>query len=200
MKYVLLLGAGAVLVLGLAGFYLFGASSADREPDAVTATESVATTSVITSTIPMTGKATVTRLLESEQSLECEITYNVLNEGEVTGTMFVADGEVRTDFLLTSPEFGQYASSIIMLEDFVYSWSQIEGSSYGVKVATARLQNPEEANSSVPLTLNDEVGYSCNPWENVDRSVFIPPTTIIFKDAVGIDAEYGTVYEEGELY
>ena len=122
MKYVVLLGAGALLILGLAGFYLFGSNDIDTELDAATAGESVATTSVITTTIPMTGQATVARLLESEQSLECEITYDVLNEGEVTGTMFIADGHVRTDFLLSSPEFGEYAASVIMLADYVYSW------------------------------------------------------------------------------
>lgn len=199
MKYVLLLGAGAVLMLGLAGLYLFGSSTTDSDLGTSTPTESVATTSVITTTIPMTGRATVARLLESEQSLECEITYDVLNEGEVTGTMFVAGGEVRTDFLLTSPEFGQYAASVIMLADNLYSWSQIEGSTYGVKVPMSQVQNPEASNSSVPITLNDEVAYRCDPWENVDRSVFIPPTTVIFKDAASIDAEYGTLYKEGEF-
>ena len=70
-----------------------------------------------------------------------------------------------------------------------------------MKVAQAQLQNPENpVDSSVPLTSEDSVQYRCQPWENVDRSVFIPPTSIIFKDAASIDAEYGTVYEEGELY
>ena len=200
MKYVLVLGVGALLLIGLAGFYLFGGTDEISSDGMVTKSEVVADTPESENTLAMSGRASVAQLLAAEVNLECTITYDVLNEGEVDGTMFLADGKVRTDFLLTNPEFGQYAASVIILPEYLYSWSQIEGSTYGVRISTSELQSTEgSADSSVPITLGDQVRYSCKDWENVDQTVFTPPTTVLFKDAAAIDAEYGTVYKEGDV-
>lgn len=124
-------------------------------------------------------------------------------EGELEGTLFVSDGNLRTDFVLESPEYGQYASSVILTDEFLYSWSAIEGSLYGVKIAVAELEgSAAEVQSTGPVAIDENISYTCTPWVAVDASVFTPPSTVRFQDMSNIQnaaMEYGTIYEEGEL-
>ena len=75
------------------------------------------------------------------------------------------------------------------------------GESYGV---TFQMQSTNETDiqTQEPVKLDERVQYSCQSWERVDQSVFIPPTDVMFQDMSQVlqeGMEYGTVYEEEEM-
>lgn len=156
--------------------------------------------------VPIAGTDTLQALLALGQNLECTISYSVENEGVSTvteGTYFTSRGRMRGDFLL--PDMTQGAvSSMILADGVMYSWTEIEGEKYGMKITLSDLEQSKntdgapEANEAVPL--DTAVSYSCKPWVALDGSVFEVPTDVIFKDykdLVNVGMEYGTSYEEG---
>jgi hypothetical protein len=139
-------------------------------------------------------------LLRREDNLECQIN-TVDNSVTNEGTFFVADQKIRGDFITESPDMeGSSVSSIIVIDETMYVWTELDGESYGVKFQT---QSTADSNvqTQEPVGLDERVEYSCRNWERVDQSVFIPPTDVMFQDMSQVlqeGMEYGTVYEEGE--
>jgi hypothetical protein len=197
MKKVLLLAAGVIAIFVFAVLYLFGDSQETVQP---VFDQTVSDTSVATTSQSLSGVGSLTQLQGMTGNLECQITYDTASEEDVSGTLFLSDGNLRADFLMNNVEFGQYAASVIVLPDYTYSWSQIEGNAYGVRLQTVNVNSQPNGNESgLPLTTSDRVRYSCQEWASVDGSVFMPPATVLFKDAATIEAagmEYGTIYEE----
>lgn len=147
-----------------------------------------------------TGTGTLASLKQFSQSVECTITYQPNEvESAITGTYFVNDGRMRGDFLVMSPDLqSEILSSVIVDDNYFYSWSEIDGQSYGVKMRVDELAAGDfEGNE--PVSLDSEVSYTCKPWLAVDNSVFNPPTKVLFRDMNNLvppGMEYGTVYEE----
>jgi len=202
MKYVLILGVVAIALVSFSVYFIFGSGS-----DSVVSEFSAQESGVETEGGSMAqeqsefieGLGTFADLQALRKDFECQVRYDLSAEESIEGTMFIADGKVRTDFLMESDELGDYAASAILLDDYVYSWSAIAGSSYGIKIAMADLQNTDEQlDSAVPVAFNEDISYTCTDWPQVDHSVFIPPGTVQFQE-VSADMEYGTIYEEGEL-
>ncbi len=205
MKYVFILGVTAAVLIFLGAYFLFGADiDSAREMNSVQ-DSTLSTEDVLVSeeNQQVQGSGTFLDLQNLGKSLECQVRYDMQEEGELEGTLFVSDGKLRTDFVLESPEYGQYASSVILDDEFLYSWSAIEGSLYGVKIAVAELEgSAAEAQSTGPVAMDENISYTCTPWVAVDASVFTPPSTVRFQDMSNIQnaaMEYGTIYEEGEL-
>lgn len=151
--------------------------------------------------IDFEGQGTLASLVGYNQNLECAIAYLPNEyENEIVGTYFVSGNQVRGDFVIESQELGeQIVTSFIQDSLMLYIWSDIGGVQYGTKIA---VKNAQVLDSNQPIPVNAEVTYDCKPWELVDGGVFIPPATVLFKDALDLqDAgmEYGTVYEEGEF-
>lgn len=144
------------------------------------------------------GVGTFAELQAKGRSLECSFTYAPNEyESDVVGTYFIVGKNIRGDFVTNAPDLGgEVLTSLIINGDAIYVWSEIDGQSFGTKSPL------EESDIQVPVAADQSVRYVCKSWEQVDRSIFVPPTTVLFKDAVtGADAnmEYGTVYEEGEF-
>lgn len=92
-------------------------------------------------------------------------------------------------------------SSIIVLENTMYVWTELSGESYGVKMPVTAA-GADDVPTQEPVGLDERVQYSCQEWSQVDQSVFIPPTDVLFQDLSEVlqsGMEYGTVYEEGEM-
>lgn len=205
MKYVFILGVIAAALVCLAVYFVFGIESdSAREGSSALGTTLSEENQVLTvENEEVVGMGTFLDLQKLNKNLECQVSYSMQEEGELEGTLFVADGKVRADFVLESPEYGQYASSVILNEEFLYSWSAIEGAMYGVKMAIADLEDSSnEPQPTGPVSLDENISYDCTPWMAVDASVFTPPSTVRFQDMSNIQnaaMEYGTIYEEGEL-
>src|SRR5690606_19389757 len=124
------------------------------------------------------------------------VSYTPLNaESEIMGSYFVANGNVRGDFVLQSADLGEVVTSYINDGTSIYLWSDINGESYGVVTS---LDQQQLIATQEPIPADARVRYQCQPWQVVDNSIFEPPSGILFKEAVQADMEYGTVYEEGE--
>jgi predicted RNA-binding protein len=203
MKYLIGLGVATLLIVAFAYFWLFSGNelqTAQQEMgEAVVQLETQSGSK--DPKAELNGFGSMNDLLGREKNLECQITTidnTVANEG----TFFVADHKIRGDFITQSPEQEEAAvSSIIVMEDTMYVWTEIGGESYGVK---SNLQAAKEADvqTQEPVSLDERVKYSCQSWEQVDQSIFIPPTDVLFQDMSAVlqgGMEYGTVYEEGEM-
>ncbi len=148
-----------------------------------------------------TGSLEMLRLLGED--LECTIAYTDAEQGSaVEGTYFVSGGSMRGDFLTESPDLsGQILSSIVIDDKNMYVWSEIEGQTYGMKMDLSLVDDPTY-DAREPVALDAAVTYDCKPWRNVDRTVFVPPSTVLFQDMsemMQAGMEYGTVYEDAEM-
>lgn len=148
------------------------------------------------------GKGTLESLQFLGEDLECMVSYKPNEfEKEIEGTFFTSDSSIRGDFLTESPDLTSQIVSSIIIDDssVVYIWTEFEDESYGVKMNLSVLQSGE-AGHTAPVPLDEEVTYDCKKWVNVDNTVFVPPSDILFKDLGEIteeEMEYGTIYEEG---
>jgi len=202
MKYLIGLGVATLLVIIFAYFWLFSDNqlqTAQKEVDeAVAQLETQPENNAPEAKLSGSGK--MNDLLRREDNLECQIN-TVDNSVTNEGTFFVADQKIRGDFITESPDMeGSSVSSIIVIDETMYVWTELDGESYGVKFQT---QSTADSNvqTQEPVGLDERVEYSCRNWERVDQSVFIPPTDVMFQDMSQVlqeGMEYGTVYEEGE--
>jgi hypothetical protein len=203
MKYVGILGVGAVLLVGFAYYTLFATPNVPAVP------ERSNDSSMIAEVLPVdpldqeretfAGAGTLASLVARNESLECQLTYipNPL-EDEITGSFFTANGNVRGDFLVPTPDLnGQMLSSVIFDGDTLYSWSEIEGELYGFKLATNSFVSDEESDTT-PIPDDTEIQYNCLTWPAVDYTIFEPPTSVLFTDMTGFTGtmETGTIYTE----
>ncbi len=155
---------------------------------------------------PISGTETMIALLEKGEDLECSVSYisEENSNSPTTGTFFTSQGKMRGDFVVMSMQ-EEIVSSMIMDTESMYTWTIVNGDKYGMKISQAELENSKknddspEAHEAVPVDV--AVDYECKPWKEVDRSIFVPPTDVIFKDysdLMNTGMEFGNVYgEEG---
>ena len=203
MRKIIILVVIAGMIGVFAVFLLFsgpGTSPSESSENIAPATNEV--TRAESSTF--SGKGSISSLQNRGGAIECAVVYNPGDmSGVVTGTLFTNSGKVRADFLQSSPDLGEYVSSIVVLPEIVYSWSEIQGETYGVKMDSEVLTDTSSAlNPNLPVSFRNEVAYTCDTWGSVDNSVFAPPSDTLFQDFKQVqnsDMEYGTIYEEGEF-
>jgi hypothetical protein len=202
MKIALLISI-VIASIGLifAGRMLFWQTPAADTVDVV-AQSVVSEPSVVQEAV--SGTSSLANLLARAENLECAITYAApgLESEPIIGTYFTTKGKVRGDFIV-SGDGGGIVSSIILTDDTVYSWSVIEGETYGVR--SDRLTWLTERGNSGNITLSEPidfdsvVAYECAPWSAVDVSIFEPPHEVLFRDHTTVleaGMEYGTTYED----
>lgn len=205
MKKTLIFTIIGALVVGVVAFILIfkiqpGVDNVDNQNSANNSESNNQQTSE-----PISGKGSLNSLLALTKNLECTIEYTAsTSEPAISGSYFVSEGKLRGDFVVPSTGMnGDIISSMIMANDMFYSWSEIEGQSYGMKMTINENQeiknetNTPDSHEAVPLEA--EVNYNCKPWLIVDASIFEPPADVLFKEydtAVKSGMEYGTVYDE----
>lgn len=204
MKTVLFLLVGAVIVGGLAVFGLFGGevSTQNQQSGNTPAIQAEEVSDVDLKTFA--GIGTLEELQGLGTNVECTISYEAPElEQPVNGTYFVSGENIRGDFELFVPEFGGSSlSSVIFTRDMFYSWSEIVGETYGVKMSVDMLNGSDGTGAQEPVPPDVDVAYDCIEWVNVDLSIFEPPSNVLFRDVSQLlqgGMEYGTVYEEGEF-
>jgi len=204
MRNVLLLGIVAVGLL-VFGYYALFATPAQKmasEAKEVSEELSIESKDTVTESVTRQGTGSLEMLRLLGENLECKISYTEAKQGSVVeGTYFVNDGNMRGDFLTESPDLsGQILSSMIINETTMYIWSEIDGTMYGMKMDRS-LVDDATYDAREPVPLDAVVNYDCTPWKNVDRTVFVPPSTVLFQEVgemISSGMEYGTVYEDTE--
>lgn len=159
---------------------------------------------------PISGRAAMATLLALGRNLECRISHEVEaavpgSAVKTEGTVFISDGVIRGDFMVAGEGGAEpIVSSMIIKDDTMYLWSVIDGESWGMKTsvsATASTTSPQ-LETQEPVSLDTDVAYDCKPWIGVDRSVFVPPSDVLFRDLSTImegGMEYGTTFEGGAV-
>jgi hypothetical protein len=133
-----------------------------------------------------------------DRDLECTITVDGTTLVRTTGTAFIHDGQLRTDVLIASDgTTTPLLTSMIVSRDTLYVWAVIDDGLWGVKRSVG---DTSGLDAREPVRTTDEVQYVCRDWTAVDRSVFVPPSKVLFRDlssAAEAGMEYGTVFESG---
>ena len=204
-----LLVTALVVVIGGGGLVLWQLFSTDTpDPDQFAATNNDDATPAEadgTSTPPLSGRGSLQELMARGESLECTIEYTpeAPDEASVEGTYFVSQERMRGDFL-TSTDGEEYLASMIVTDDTLYTWSEVEGETYGMQIDLSTFEETanetdDQPDTREPVPMDEDVRYDCKTWSNVDATVFVPPADITFIDYSDVlqgGMEYGTVYEE----
>lgn len=137
------------------------------------------------------GRATLASFLDSSEPIECAFVFTdveTATQGEGTG--FFADGQMRVDALYSDETNAQYTSNLIMDETTMYVWASTADGAFALQMpkdmnTLAATDTPATDQTAGALSPNDEVRYTCKPWQ-VDGSVFVPPASIEFMDMSGM--------------
>lgn len=205
MKTFLMWSIVAAGIVGAVAVYLLFGTPKEEVVTSVP-TQQPAPQKEASTVVPTSGSGSLSSLLALNQDLECSIMYaaSSVDQTQTQGTYFTSAGKMRGDFVVSSNGVDT-VSSLIMRDGMLYSWTEIEGASYGMKIAMSELeaskntQGAPVAQEVVPLEA--EVDYTCKAWTALDNSIFEPPTDILFREfgeVVDMGMEFGTMYEGGE--
>lgn len=199
MKYVIILGFVAVFVGVFAFNSLFSVDEFTGETDGQSPTEQSEQDTDVTamSEAELSGTETIDALRLRSADLECTITYES-EDGDVEGTLFTSEGQLRGDFLVPSPDMaGQMLTSMILNGEQMTIWTEWEDEAQGMRVNLAELG---DRSANEPVSRNEPVVYDCKPWSPVDRSVFNEPSDVLiydFSDLMNAGMEDVMLYEDG---
>jgi hypothetical protein len=201
-KNIVMVSVFAVVVIGFGYFTVFSTPAQDNVNQLANESGEFSAQEITEGSakeVSISGTDTLQSISEIGRSLECKFTYsNNEVEASAEGTFFTSAGKVRGDFLTESPDMsGKILSSMIINEDMFYVWSEIEGKVYGIKMDFLAMEEYDSSNSAV--SMDEPVDYKCEPWENVDNTVFEPPQNVLFQDMTELmngGMEYGIIYEE----
>lgn len=204
MKTFLLWSIGAAVIAGGAAMYLLFGNGPTEDSQVPEEGQVEVTEEQNTPAAPSSGRNTLSSLMARGENLECTVAYAQGDQIETNtqGTYFTSAGKMRGDFLVSSMG-EETVSSIILRDGTLYSWSEIEGDAYGMKISLAQLEASKTEGSPAAqqvVPLDASVDYDCKAWTAVDNSIFEPPTDIIFSDfgdIVNQGMEFGTTYEGG---
>ncbi len=109
-------------------------------------------------------------------SWTCDVTSTA---GGITssGTTYVANGMVRSDFSSNIPQVGNIQSYMIVRDGLAYSWTSMMNQ--GFKFPIAQSEGEAEVSAEVAAQINQDYDFSCRPW-SVDASKFALPSGITF--------------------
>jgi hypothetical protein len=123
-------------------------------------------------------QGTLKSLLTAGKSQKCTYSANQDN-ASMNGTLYVADGKMRGDFV-SGIEEEKVNGHMIVNGEYSYVWT--DKSDKGMKMKfnlEDQAKAVAEANSQA-LNLNQEYNYDCQGWAR-DPSVFTPPANISFE-------------------
>ncbi len=183
-----------IIVIIAALFYYLSQLKSDSQPT-TTNVEDVQVDGVGTSLDkePISGLGTLMSLQAMQKDLECQIAYSKEGEEDVEGTYFISKGKMRGDFIVPTDEYPEdIVSSLILDGQKMYVWSKIGEDTFGF---VSDRSNEKPVNSNEPVPLDSDVRYTCKEWTELDGSVFVPPSSVEFKDLNAVmqgGMEYGT--------
>lgn len=94
-----------------------------------------------------------------------------------SGSTYVANGMVRSDFSSNIPQVGNVESHLIVRDGLAYTWTSMM--SQGFKFPVSQAEGEAEVSAEVAAQMNQDYDFSCEPWVT-DESVFALPNRITF--------------------
>jgi hypothetical protein len=131
-------------------------------------------------------------LLALGGSQTCHV--NITNpQAPSTGTVYVSNGEVRSD-VETTVNGKTVTAHVIKTSDTLYTWTDM--APQGVKLSLSAATSANSSGSSSGFDANAQVQYSCVPWV-ADSSKFTVPANVSFMDMTSIKA--GAIPQGGTM-
>ena len=204
MKYIIGLVVVAVVVGFVAMQALLGPTAPESEEIQGQSDVAAQAEDPVLNQETFSGTDTLTTLVALGVPVECTVRQaDDLGDTVADGTLFISGEKVRGDFLQITPGIDEpVLASMILTEEMLYAWSEIDSKQYGFKVDLSDATETEQANNQMPISTDELVQYECTRWKSIDNSIFVPPSTVLFQDMNALfegGMEYGTVYEEGEF-
>lgn len=134
-------------------------------------------------------RSSIKNLLAQNKPMKCTIKIGTNDEdgqGKMTGVTYVANNKMRSDFKIESGiEEGDQdiQAHTISDGDWTYTWTN--NTTPGTKMKLSELENLSNDQGNVAESfknLEEEHDYHCSRWFPVDKSKFVPPSDIEFKD------------------
>lgn len=197
MRKKLILVMVLLALMVLAAYVWFLGRTPEREAQVTTPAPTEATSTESVSDEPVAGTGALRGVLGLNKNLECRVWQSkTIGDGVEEGSAFFSEGAMRGDFV-TSVDGTTTVSSMIVKDSRMYVWSIIDGTGYGVEMDVQNNGATSTVAIHEPVTLDETVSYDCKRWGNIDKSIFTPPTTVLFRDMNTIikqGMEYGETY------
>ena len=116
----------------------------------------------------ISGITPLAYLFSLKQSLLCAI--QTTDSYRRSGTMYVADGEMRVNFAHTS-----------MIDDGTYFYAWTDGASQGLKLLAASSASGSAIAGNGGFDPTSNISFACNPW-TANMNVFVPPASVSFSN------------------
>ena len=121
-------------------------------------------------------RGSLQQLMARSGSWRCDV--SMTTEGVTsTGTTYVANGNVRADFVSNIPQVGSIESHMIMKDNTAYTWTSM--APQGFKFPISGQENQPEVSAEVAAQINQAYDYDCRAWPT-DESKFALPSGITF--------------------
>lgn len=124
---------------------------------------------------PQSQSTSLKGLLAMGGSQKCTFTNSTANS-ESSGTVYVANGQMRGDFTSTS-QGKVFQSHMIVKDATSYMWS--DAMPQGIKMSFDSMSSNSSQQSGVDP--NAQSSYSCSAW-SADASLFVTPAGITFQE------------------
>ena len=123
-----------------------------------------------------TFSGSLQELMARGGSWTCDVSSTA---GGVTssGTTYVANGMVRSDFSSDIPQVGNIESHMIVRDGLAYTWTSMMNQ--GFKFPIAEAEGEAEVSAEVAAQVNQNYDFSCRAW-SADASKFALPADVTF--------------------
>ncbi|GEM_PF-1559752 len=157
-----------IILVALIGAGVFGIMQMKKNP-------TPNTTNTTSSAGNESIKSSIQGLLTSGQSKTCKISYP---DQAGSGTVYVTDKRMRTDFSMKDAKNMDMTSHMIIDETYAYIWTDSAPQGTKIKIETFK-QVPGQSTQAADIT--KQVDMQCSPW-TVDNSKITVPSNIQFTD------------------
>jgi len=155
-----------------------------------------------------TIRTSIKNLMSKNKPVKCTIKVEDKDkdgEGKWTGVTYVANNKMRSDVSMETEDEESEDKKIEMHTisdgDWVYTWTS-NAKMPGMKMKISELENlsADQGNLAEGLkNLEEEHDYHCSRWFPVDKSKFIPPSGIEFKDMTEMMKGFGDAMQNIEM-
>ena len=129
---------------------------------------------VVASDEPVRLRGTLTELMSLGRTLSCSFSH-VDNETAVDGVVYVADDDMRGDFVITPRNRERVEGHLIQDGKWRYAWADSFPDGTRARIDEGGSDSADDVNLE-----RDEFTYSCRTWV-VDRSKFELPLDVKFR-------------------
>ncbi len=93
------------------------------------------------------------------------------------GTNLYGEFKITTDLVE-----GGFDSFLVVNNNRAYTWTSIQNVGYESPVAKSAIKNASVQEQAQIIGINDKVEYECNPWLEVDTTLFETPDWVTFPE------------------